>query len=318
MRDADYAYAVARIRSNEVKLLSRQDVEALLAVGDCEKCIGRLGDKGWGGSIGSAAETESQMLDNELRKTWALISEVTPDVSVFNFIRVKNDYHNLKAALKGRMANSEWKHLVIEPYTVEPETIAKAISEKQFELLPPEMAKAALEAYDALITWVDGQLCELILDRAALEASLAEAVKAGGLAKRLTELEVFAADVRIAYRAALMKKSGAVIKRAIAKCPAVDVDALTMACAEGVEGIQSYLGDIDKDAADAVGQGLDEFEQLVLGRQQKLLDEVKYDTLGAAPLISYFVRREREIRDVRIVLAGLRNGVPQERIRAML
>lgn len=317
LKDADYAYAVARIRANEAKLLSKQDIDGLLASGSCEKCIARLADKGWGSRNG-AAVSESAMLKSEYARTWELIEELAPDISVFRFITVKNDYHNLKAALKARLAVTGWEHMRLTPCEVSSEDMSKAVSDKQFGLLPGDMPKAAEEAYEALITWVDGQMCEMILDRAALEASYAEAKKQGGLAEGLALNELFASDIKVAYRGAAMKKNAASVKKALAECPGLDTGRLAMCAAEGTGAVAEYLADTDRDAAETLGKSLREFEILMSARQDKLLEEHKYDTLGSAPLISYIWRREREIADVRLILAGLRNGVDPETVRAML
>ncbi|MBQ4312663.1 MAG: V-type ATPase subunit, partial [Clostridia bacterium] len=203
MRDTDYAYAVARIRSNESRLLTAQDIDALIASGSAAKCMAQLSDRGWDGGAG---QDEASMLAAELRKTWELIDEVAPDSSVFDSFRIKNDFHNLKAALKGRLAGCEWKHLCMTPATVDIAVIEKAVREKAFSLLPEAMRDSAAEAYNALVEWGDGQLCEMILDRASLESAIAEAKKTGGLVLELAELGAFESDIRIAARCAAMKK----------------------------------------------------------------------------------------------------------------
>ena len=318
VRDADYAYAVARIRANEVKLLTKQDLDGLLLSGSAEQCMSRLSDKGWGSNARGGVGTEGELLGAEYDRMWELIKELAPDMDVFRFITVKNDYHNLKAALKARLAVTDWEHMRITPCDVSAEDMTKAVSEKQFDLLPGDMAEAADEAYDALVTWVDGQMCEMILDRAALNASLKEGRKQGGLAEKLAMLDVFAADIRIAYRSAMMKKSPASVRRSLAEYPGMDINQMSLRAAEGVGALKEYISDMDRDAAEALEKGLGQFEKLVGMRREKLLEQHKYDTLGPAPLITYIIRRESEISDVRLILAGLRNGVDPERIRSML
>ena len=44
------------------------------------------------------------------------------------------------------------------------------IKEKDFEKLPANMQHAAEEAYESLLHTRDGQLCDVIIDKAALEA----------------------------------------------------------------------------------------------------------------------------------------------------
>lgn len=318
MKEADYAFAVARVRSNEVRLLSQQDIDGLLAAGDCARCAARLSDKGWE-SAGAAAD-DSTMLRRQSERTWELIDEIAPDRSEFDFLRIPNDFHNLKVALKGRLQQCEWKHLCMYPATVSVADIEKAVSEKQFDLLPENMRDDAARAYEALISWADGQLCEVILDRAALEDSIEAAAKLkdSDIPLRLTELDAFAADVRIAMRAARMGKTRKAVDTALARCSSVDADKLADAAAQGETAVVEYLSECDREAGEALGRGLPEFERLCRKRRTAILDEHKYDPLGIAPLISYILNREEETRKVRIILAGLRNGVEPERIRSML
>ena len=52
------------------------------------------------------------------------------------------------------------------------------IQNKEFSRLPENMAEAAREAYEALLHTRDGQLCDVIIDRAALDAIYQAGLKA--------------------------------------------------------------------------------------------------------------------------------------------
>lgn len=318
MKEAEYAYAVARVRSNEVRLLTPQDIDGLLASGDCARCAARLSDKGWESS--GAAADDSEMLRKQTERTWELIDEIAPDRAEFDFLRLPNDFHNLKVSLKARLQQCEWKHLCMFPASVPVEDIEKAVNDKEFDLLPEFMRDKAADAYEALVSWADGQLCEVILDRAALEAASAAAakIKDSDLPSKLTGLDSFAADVRIAVRAARMKKSRNSVRTALADCTAIDAEQLADAAALGEEAVVEYVTACDREAGETLAKGLSAFERLCRTRRTALLDEHKYDPLGIAPLISYILNREEETRKVRIILAGLRNGVEPDRIRTML
>ena len=97
MADKQYVYAVARIRSKELSLLSGAFLEQLTAAKDYDECIQLLMEKGWGeDGMTNAAD----ILAIEKRKTWELINELVEDMSVFDVFLYANDYHNLKAAIK--------------------------------------------------------------------------------------------------------------------------------------------------------------------------------------------------------------------------
>ena len=96
MADKQYVYAVARIRSKELSLLSGAFLEQLTAAKSYDECIQLLTEKGWGDDSTKDAEA---ILAAERRKTWGLISELVEDMSVFDVFLYANDYHNLKAAI---------------------------------------------------------------------------------------------------------------------------------------------------------------------------------------------------------------------------
>jgi len=314
MRESDFAYAVARIRSNEFKLLTGQDIESLLFAESYEQCLSRLADKGWG----SADSTESEILAGEQEKMWSLIEEILPECSIFDSLKVQNDYHNLKAALKALIAQTGWEHLCIFPTTVDIEDIKSAVESRKFEQLPPGMAQAAQKAYDALVSWGDGQQCDMIIDAASLEAAIDLAKPVGGVLLEFAEADAFRADVRIAVRCARMKKPQGIVRQALAKCSAIDADKLAEASAQGEEAICDLLAQTDREASDALRKSLKDFEKLCDERVGKRLEYTKYLSLGAEPIVSYIYARQKEMRQVRIILAGLRNSVPVERIRELM
>ena len=167
MADKQYVYAVARIRSKELSLLSGAFLEQLTAAKSYDECIQLLTEKGWGDDSTKDAEA---ILAAERRKTWGLISELVEDMSVFDVFLYANDYHNLKAAIKEVRMGHEYPGIYIDQGTVDVKLIHDAIENREFQSLPETMRVPAEEAYKALLHTQDGQLCDIIIDRAALEA----------------------------------------------------------------------------------------------------------------------------------------------------
>ena len=78
-------------------------------------------------------------------------------------------YHNLKGCDKG--SRSRPKGISIY-YDTNPsgEEMRAAIQEGNYKLLPEDMQDAAKEAYESLVHTGDGQLCDIVIDRACMEA----------------------------------------------------------------------------------------------------------------------------------------------------
>lgn len=175
MAKPDYIYAVARIRAKELLCFGSPAMEQLMACKTYEECLRMLNEKGWGN--GSAGQTPESLLDGERNKTWEQLRELVEDMSVFDVFLYANDYHNLKAAIKENYAPSHGADIYSSNGTIDPAVFRQAADEHDFSVLPAGMRDAAEEAMSVLRETGDGQLCDIIIDKAALNAIFARPAK---------------------------------------------------------------------------------------------------------------------------------------------
>ncbi len=314
MAKNDYAYAVARIRVRELSLLSSSFLEQLVSAADYETCLKLLREKGWGKKEEESAE---EMLSLERKRIWDLMEELVEDTSVFHVFLYANDYHNLKAAIKELHHRNGFPNIYLDHGTIDPELIRKAVAENNFSALPEAMQSPAVEAYKALLHTHDGQLCDVILDRAALEA-VYQAGKASGneFLSLYGELTVASADLKIVYRALRTGKNTEFLERALVSCDTVDVSGLIQAAAGGMDAVGKYLESTPyKDGAEMLKTSPSAFEQWCDNLMMRRIRPQLHEPLGLGPLAAYILARENEIKSVRIILSGKRNGLPEESIR---
>lgn len=314
----EYIYAVARIKARETQLLTQQDIDRLMACKTPADCLRALGDKGWDTGSGKPAEA---VLAAETEKTWALMRELTPDLTPFNVLLYPTDFNNLKAAIKCAVTGAEPRSVFLPGGTVPTEAVQAAVRENDFSALPDFMAAPAAEAMQVLLSTRDGQRCDTILDRACLAA-----IRRAGRESRnplidgFAEFKVAVSDIRIAIRAQHTGKTRAFLEESLAPCDTLDLGALTDAALKSEEALCAYLRRTDY--ADGVGPlqaGASAFEKWCDDRQTALVKEVgRQDYFTVAPLLGYVVARQNEIAAVRIILSGKQNGLPDERIRARL
>ena len=113
------------------------------------------------------------------------------------------------------------------------------IKEKDFGRLPSNMQHAAEEAYESLLHTRDGQLCDVIIDKAALEAIYAAGKEAkADIIRDYAESTVGVADIKIAVRSQKTAKSIDFMKRAMAECDSINVDQLSKAALAGMDAIR--------------------------------------------------------------------------------
>ena len=316
----DYTYAVARIRGRELSLFGQPVMEQLLGCRTYEEALRFLADRGWGNP--EDALTAENLLDAETEKTWATARELVDDMSVFDVFRIADDYHNLKAAIKLVYTDSrmDTSRLYVTGGTLVPELLEKAARERDFSGLPAEMAEAGAQAQDTLLHTGDGQLCDVILDRASLEAIYrAGTASDSEVLQEYARLTVAAADIKIAVRCGAVGKSLDFIKRALADCKEMDTDALARAAMNGVEGVAEYLGGtVYAPAAEALKKSPAAFERWCDDLIISHMKPQKHNPFTLGPIAAYILARRNEIKCVRMVLSGKQNGLPDEMIRERL
>lgn len=313
--DVRYTYAVARIRAKEVSLFNKGVIEQLMALKTEEQCLKFLREKGWGDSDGPL-EAES-MLEREHEKTWELMGELLDDMSIFDVLSYPDLFQNLKAAVKEGVRETNIPGIFVPGTAIAGEEMLKSIKEKEFGKLPDSMAQVAQEAYETLLHTKDGQLCDVLIDKAALEAIYEAGKKAtDGIIRNYAESTVAVADIKIAVRSAKTNKTMEFMRKAMVPCESLDIKALSKAAMGGMDEVSEYLlGTVYSGGAEALMESPSAFEcwcdnQII----ETIRPEIR-NPFSAGPLVAYVLARENEIKTVRIILTGKLNGLKDEAIR---
>ncbi|HWS42858.1 MAG TPA: V-type ATPase subunit [Pseudoflavonifractor sp.] len=313
MAEREYIYAVARIRSKEQLLLTGAFMEQLLSAPDEAQCLRLLAERGWGGGEMSPEE----MFRAEQRKTWDLMSELVEDPSVFGVFRYEVDYHNLKAAIKDCGSPKRFSGIYRAGGTVSEELIRRAVEERDESLLPERMRAVAREAADLFLQTQDGQLCDVLVDSAALrDIGRAGRESDEELLRLYGELTVAMANIKTALRAQRTGKDRKFLRRALVPCETLDLAQLEDAAADSFEAVCRYLERTEyADAVPALKQSPAAFERWCDNRLMRAIRPQIHNCFGLGPLAAYILARENEIKTVRIILSGKRNALAGEAIR---
>ena len=314
----DYTYANARIRFRETRLLSDADIGRLLSAKDSASCMRILKDKGWGDS--ASDETPDEILRAEENKLWAFIGEIVPDKGVFDFFLAPNDFHNLKVSLKCITRGQKPDGMFIQNAVTDPQIIFDAVEKREYDRLPAHLSGVAKEAMTVLLQTSDGQLCDIIVDRACLdEVSRLKDESDSDIVRLYCELFVASADIRIAVRSAKTKKSHDFIARSLAQCSSLNVEKLALCASQGFDEIVDYLEETQyRSAVPALGQSTAAFEKWCDDYLTELLKPQKWEPFSIGPAVAYVIARENEIKAVRMILTGKMNALDEEIIRERL
>ena len=316
MSKTKYTYAVARIRALEVSLLTNAVIEQLLACKSAEQALQFLVEKGWGDLTAGTLDAD-EVLNKEEEKMWQTIREVAPDMHVFDVLSLPKLYHNLKAAIKEVCTEVENKNIFYDDCEIPGEEMFALVQNKEFDKLPGNMSATAREAFDTLLHTRDGQLCDLIIDHATLEAMLEAGKKSGEkIIEEYAQTAVAIADIKIAVRSQKTGKNAEFMKKAMVNCSEINVNQLTQAALAGAEEIAQYLeGTSYREGADALRISPSAFERWCDNKMTDSMRSQKYESFSVGPLLAYLLARQNEIKTVRIILTGKQNEFPDEAIR---
>lgn len=316
MAQNEYIYAVTRTHMREQTLLTGTFLEQMLGAADYEQCLSLLAEKGWD----TASGEPGTILMGEEDKTWDFIADMVEDMTPFHVFLLANDYHNLKAAVKKTVTGSETEPVYLKRGTILPEDIRRAVETGELYRLPDEMAPAAEAALSVLRTSADGQLCDVILDAAALSAI----AKAGSQAQneivvKYARITVAAADIKTAVRCARLQKPASFIKGALAECDGLSVDRLAMSAAQGTDALYTYLAETDyAEAVPVLRKSMAAFERWCDNLLVEAIRPERTESFGIGPMAAYILARQNEIKSVRMILSAKQNHLPEAAVRERL
>ena len=313
--DKSYAYAVARLRHEELKLLNKSFMDQLISARTAEDAARLLRDKGWGSSEEDVSFED--MISDETDKIWSYVEELVPDLNVFNVFRCSEDYSNIKAAVKESKLEHDYPGIYQERGTVPSETVRAAVRGRNYSLLPSKMAETAEKAHDAFLKTGDGQLCDIMTDKACLDA-IREAGRASGdsFIEEYAELLVAAADIKIALRANHTGKGRDFLETALADSSILSVGALINAALAGDDAIAGFLTYTDfAGGIDALKTSNQAFERWCDNMINDKMQSMHYESFGAGPIAAYIIARLNEIKSVGVILFGKQNGFSEQTIR---
>ena len=317
----NYAYEVTRVHANEKHLLKQKDIEELISAKNVDEVIRILKEKGWGNAqvIGSNKEA---IIDEELNNAWQLVQELCGNLQEFTIFRVASDFHNLKAAIKlvYTEAKEDTERFFINYGNIDADEIYRAVELKVFDALPESLVTAGQKAYEVLVQTGSGQLCDMILDCAALEAIWQEGEKAKStLLKTYAKIIVDTANVRTAVRCQKMNKDKEFMELAIANAGTIEKAELIEATNKELEDICHLLEKAGyAEGALALKNSMHAFECWCDNAVIEMIRPEQKNYFGIEPIVAFILGKENEARLVRLIISAKMNELDSIQLRERL
>ena len=327
LQDTDYAYAVARIRAIEKKLLDKNNFERMAEAKSPEDALKIVFDAGYGAvgaDMSNPLEYEN-LLKDEQRKAYALLRETSPNPAIFDIFFLRDDYHNIKVIIKGEFSDGYDDGILSGSGTIPANKIKLMLRERSFADMPPEMRRAVEECLDVFNRTGDPQMIDFILDKACFAQMKELASKTGNaFLIGLTVILIDIANIKSFLRVKRLGRAWDLLGKAFIPGGMLDKKLFEECLNEPIENFEAALN-LKPYSTLAVGidtfknaGSFSKFEQLADNHILSYARKALYKPMGPEPLIGYLIGKENEIKNIRIIMVGKINGIPADAIKDRL
>ncbi len=326
INELDYVYASTRVKTAEGRGTMRDRLTSFAEAGSAEALVSAVVDSGIVSD--PTVKTPAEAADAALVGAAELLRSSVPDPGVYDFLFYKYDCNNIKVALKESILESHEDSRYFTCGTVSPSDVREAVFSRNYSALPENMGKRAKEAQDAYETTKEARSIDLLIDRGCFE-DIEESVKGSGVpffkeyVSALVDSTNYLTFLRISSSGMAPGACSSLIGRAALTGGDVDASVFEEASAADTheERVAALILKTDRvDYREALGLADD--PDAVAAAFEKVADEAAEKAASKAfgpevPAV-FFIRREAEVRAVRIAASMISAGKTPEAIKTRI
>lgn len=293
-----------------------------------EEALKVMSETDYGGSIAELDRVHDFeiILQEELKRTFALVKQISPQPHLIDLMGLKYDLHNLKVLFKAKYLGKSGDDILFPVGTIPLDKLKAMMAGDDFQDLPPSLRMAAEQVAEEFVISRDPQVIDLLLDRAYYDTLITMARKERiDILEGLFVREVDLTNIKTFLRVKRMGRNRDFFKKAFLPHGNITVDFFLGLLDEPLEILAERLA--MSDYATVVSEGVREWQEKgTITRLEKLSDDFitaylqqgKARPFGLEPLIGYLHAKDIEIRNIRMIMVGKINGLPIEAIRERL
>jgi len=325
--DTRYAYAVARVRGMETRLLDRQWVERLLSE-TAEGALKALADSAYQEAVSEIGRPEEieEGLRRALAATLTELSAIAPEPALVDLFRLRWDFRNLKSLLKASLLKleDETAGVAAGPGTIDAAALARAVRDRDYTMLPKPLAEAAREAEERYRDESVLSVIDRVIDGALWRHSFEVASEhRNTFLVDYLRTEIDLSNIKTFVRAKESGRDETDLAAALLVGGRLDLSLFTSHLGEPVDafaraieyGPYGALAEVFRDWS------RDRSHLLELACDNLLLRKVEggaMEAYGVEPLVSYILQRQIEIKLVRTAILAKLDGVERGEVEARL
>jgi V/A-type H+-transporting ATPase subunit C len=326
IKEEDYLFSTARVRSVEKYMLSREKAEKMIDAKTNQDALGVLFECNYGMGMENDKISPNNydfLLTEEHKRTYQFITSIAPEVSRFNIFLYPYDYHNLKVLMKSEYLDTDGSELLVDTGSININILKNAVKERDFSLLTENMSNALNIIIEHFPKNKDPQIIDLILDKYLYDDMLksAKEMKNDFIIDYIVML-IDTINLRTYVRLKKINKSWDFFSKVFINGGKIPEEIFINSYDESFEDFASELSaygykEIFLEGVEALNESgkFTVMEKLFDDRIMEHVKSAKYIPYGIEPLAAYLIAKEFEIKIARIIMAGRIAGIPSELIR---
>ena len=318
LENQEYAYAVGRIRALEVSLIDKQRFERLLKAGVEE--MGRiLVDTDYSHSLSELLNpsTFENALQNEKQRILGLIDSLVFEEDVREFLHLEFDYFNARVLLKGKIFDRDVSDFLVPFGNLDIDDMKQVFDSEEYEKLPKNIVKAIQNAISSYYHYKEPRMIDFTFDRAFIEH-----MNMSGYPPFLQDYYRLLTDLtnfRSLLRWKVMELDRSRFRDVLLPGGFIPEGIFLDLIGEPVEQIPGvfsrwiyYPVFLEGTKYLNTNHSFIRYEAMVEKLLSTYIDKTRYLVFGVEPVIAYYLRKMKEIKNMRIILVGKFNGVEEE------
>ena len=326
IKDTDYLFSTARVRSVEKNMLTRERAEKMIDAKTTEDALRVLDDCYYGSGDAINVDDYEILLTEEHKKTYDFITSIAPELDYFKMFLYPYDYHNLKVIMKSEYLGIDASNTLINTGSIDVKILKYSVKERDFLALTENMGNALKEIIEDFPKTNDPQIIDIILDKYCYDEMLKSAKSTNNqFIIDYVRMQIDAINIKSYVRLKKMNKSwdfftkifldgGKIYEQIFIKNFDDPFDKFA-------ENLLAYdFKEVFIEGTEAL-QETNKFTILEKLLDNKIIEHIKYAKyvpFGIEPLVGYLIGKDNEIKIARIILAGKTAGISPELIKERL
>ncbi len=319
-----YAYAVGRIRALETRLIDRSKLNRMIEAPSPEEVLKILAETDYATAVAGLESHHDfeTVLSDELGRIFTELKKMGPRPEIIDLLMLRFDIHNLKVFFKAKYLEIK-AELLFPTGTLPLPKLQEAVTALDFREFPPRLRQVAERIAEEFAITRDSQVIDLILDHFLFTEVIYASREIGSVfLEGFFQKQIDLTNIKTFIRVQRIGRDREFLKKVLLPHGRLAPQLFTGLLGDSLESLVRELA--MSEYGPLVEEGVREWlDRKSLARLERLADDFittflqrgKQTPFGLEALIGYLWAKEIEIMNIRLIMVGKINKLPNEAIR---